>query len=307
MTTSPTLPRHPIRLAANRTGLTPATLRAWEKRYRAVVPARTESGQRLYSDAEVERLRLIQAVREGGRRVSTVAGLCDEELRGLLAEDLEQDKGRAGWGGDPRDLERVREDARVAIAGLDGATLESILRRACMTEGSTGFLTEVLVPVIGGMEAGWVSGRGDPVSEHLVSGVVRRILDWMLSELAPPADGPLLVVGTPAGQSHESGALLAGILAASQGWRVAYLGANLRAERLAPVAAGLGASAIGLSAITTGDEEGVARQVERLRDLMDRRVRIILGGEGASGVAARPASELYRPSALGEFRGLLGG
>src|SRR3954469_6580692 len=52
-------PRHPIRIVAERTGLTAATLRAGERRYGAVAPGRSDGSQRLYSDADIQRLRLI--------------------------------------------------------------------------------------------------------------------------------------------------------------------------------------------------------------------------------------------------------
>ena len=56
-------PKHPIRVVSERTGLSPDVLRAWEKRYRAVEPPRRDGGsQRLYSDADVERLRLLRRV-----------------------------------------------------------------------------------------------------------------------------------------------------------------------------------------------------------------------------------------------------
>ena len=50
-------PRYAIRIAAQRSGITPDTLRAWERRYGAVTPARSGTARRLYSDADIERLR----------------------------------------------------------------------------------------------------------------------------------------------------------------------------------------------------------------------------------------------------------
>ena len=55
--------RHAMRLVILRTGLTADLLRAWEKRYGAVTPMRSHGGQRLYSDADVERL-WLQGVSE---------------------------------------------------------------------------------------------------------------------------------------------------------------------------------------------------------------------------------------------------
>jgi len=73
-------PRHPIRVVARRTGLTPATIRAWERRYGAVEPARSEGGQRLYSDLDLERLDTLRHLTEMGRSISSVAPLDREAL-----------------------------------------------------------------------------------------------------------------------------------------------------------------------------------------------------------------------------------
>ncbi|MBR43506.1 MAG: hypothetical protein CME18_03760 [Gemmatimonadetes bacterium] len=40
-------PRHPIRVVAQRTGLSTPVLRAWERRYGVVTPNRSNGGQRL--------------------------------------------------------------------------------------------------------------------------------------------------------------------------------------------------------------------------------------------------------------------
>lgn len=61
---------------ANRTGMTIAALRAWERRYGILTPARTAGGQRLYSEVDVERVRLVQRlVAEGWSIAGAVARL----------------------------------------------------------------------------------------------------------------------------------------------------------------------------------------------------------------------------------------
>src|SRR6202035_4511197 len=87
--------RHPIGVVAERTGLTPDVLRVWERRYRAVEPTRTEGGQRLYSDADIERLRLMYLATGAGRGISQVARLDTEELTRLVREDAEARRGVA--------------------------------------------------------------------------------------------------------------------------------------------------------------------------------------------------------------------
>lgn len=61
---------------ANRTQMTIAALRAWERRYQILTPARTAGGQRLYSEADVERVRSVQRlVAEGWSIGGAVARL----------------------------------------------------------------------------------------------------------------------------------------------------------------------------------------------------------------------------------------
>ena len=80
-------PRHPIRLVANRTGLTVDLIRAWEKRYHVVDPARSETQRRLYSDYDIERLRLIRIAKQAGRRLNDIASLPLVSLRAVVSEE----------------------------------------------------------------------------------------------------------------------------------------------------------------------------------------------------------------------------
>lgn len=68
------------------TGLPEYTLRAWERRYGAVEPARRSGGGRLYSREDVARLQLIKRLTDLGQAVSTVAGLATPELRQRVSE-----------------------------------------------------------------------------------------------------------------------------------------------------------------------------------------------------------------------------
>ncbi len=68
------------------TGIDPHTIRAWERRYGAIEPSRSEGGARLYTDENVARLQLIKAAVDTGDAISIVAPLSDEELRARLAE-----------------------------------------------------------------------------------------------------------------------------------------------------------------------------------------------------------------------------
>ena len=75
-----------IQMAAQRTGLTPVLIRAWEQRYAAVEPNRSASKRRLYTEAEIERLGLLKKVTDAGYSIGRVARLPEERLKELIAK-----------------------------------------------------------------------------------------------------------------------------------------------------------------------------------------------------------------------------
>ncbi|MEP6550304.1 MAG: MerR family transcriptional regulator, partial [Gemmatimonadales bacterium] len=82
-----TMGQHPIAVVAERTGLTQDVLRVWERRYGAVKPTRGSNGQRLYTDADVHRLRDLHAATIAGRNIGQVAKLSDKALSAIVQGD----------------------------------------------------------------------------------------------------------------------------------------------------------------------------------------------------------------------------
>src|SRR5687768_17516974 len=74
--------RYPIRAVSKLTGIGIDTLRAWERRYGAVTPTRDDRG-RMYTEADVTRLRLLHGAVERGHSIGRLAGLSNDQLRGL--------------------------------------------------------------------------------------------------------------------------------------------------------------------------------------------------------------------------------
>jgi len=79
----------PIREVARLTGINPVTLRAWERRYGLIVPTRTESGHRLYSMTDIERVRSILGWIDRGVAVSKIGTLLAGSSIGCLGNEGE--------------------------------------------------------------------------------------------------------------------------------------------------------------------------------------------------------------------------
>ena len=297
-----TEPRHPVRLVAQRTGLTPHVLRAWERRYGAVSPSRSEGGQRLYSDLDIERLRTLHRLGETGHAIAPLARLTLPELEQLArAEAAAQPRvtgqaPAAAPGG-------IMDEALAATSTLDAPRLQAALERAAIGLGVPAFLDQIAGPLLREIGRGWRDGRLGIAHEHFASAAVRRVLGWILRTYEVSGTAPRVVVATPAGQRHELGAMLAAAAAASEGWGVTYLGADLPAEDVLAAARQSHARAVALSALHPTDDPGLIGYVGDLRRALPADVRLLIGGPAATAhrkaLAARGTDVMED---LGEFR-----
>jgi methanogenic corrinoid protein MtbC1 len=281
-------------VASARTGISQDLLRAWEKRYQAVVPRRSATGRRLYSDLDVERLRLIARLVAGGRRVSDVAGLPIETLTGLVEEDRNERAGAltrpidaGSIAGFPADNAAGRErqtrkgyleKALSALEALDKTGLEAVLADAAVGLSSPELRREVISPLLHTIGDRWQQGSLRIVHEHMASAIVRSFMASIANAHSPYPAAPRMLVTTPAGQRHELGALLAAVAAEEQGWDVYYLGPDLPAQEIAAAARQLRPKAVALSVVYQDGSLALQEELRKLRHYLDQEVAIVVGG-----------------------------
>ncbi len=274
--TDPTLARHPIRVVTERTGLSPELLRAWERRYGAVVPARGPGGHRLYSDRDIDRLTLLVRATGAGRSVASVAGLSPAALSALVAEDGQRRVAR------PVPAVSHLGEAREAVEDFAPARLEAVLQRALLTLGAPEFLTAVLAPLLEQIGDRWHTGELSVGHEHAATTAIERVLGWLLRELPPGERAPRLLMATPAGERHGVGALMAAAAAAADGWHVTWLGTDLPAGEISAGARRDATDLVGLSLAPRENFNGLADEVAAVRQRLPAEVPLLVGGRGAA-------------------------
>lgn len=287
--------RHPIQVVVRRTGLTPELLRIWEKRYGLVEPGRTETGRRVYSDEDIERLRLVRRVTQSGRRVGEVSELSTPALEALAREDeRNQDPKPSGepvgssvakGGAVAPVASPVVEDCMAAIRDLDALGLEGMLNRSLLTQGSIGFIEEIVSPLARTIGEHWEAGRLDAYSEHLATGVIRQVVTRIFAWAHPDPAAPVLIVTTPAGQRHEIGAILAAATAQTDAWTVLFLGSDLPARDIARAAEQARAAAVALSIVYPYDDSALKAELSDLHRRLPKDVSLFIGGAAADSYA----------------------
>lgn len=274
---------HPIKVVARRTGLSPHVIRAWEKRYAAVIPKRTPTNRRAYTTDDIERLLLLRRATLGGRSIGQVAGLPTAELRQLVNEDeVAQSQAPARSSTvRPYASNGTLEACLRAAERLDPDGMQAALERASVTMSKTALVEQVVAPLLETIGDQWRDGSLRVASEHLASATLRTFLGSMNGAFPVMSDAPRLLITTPAGQLHELGALIAATAAAAEGWHITYLGPSLPAEEIAAAAQTNASRAVALS-IVLADDAHVKNELVKLRQLLPENIALMVGGRSAA-------------------------
>lgn len=292
------MPRHRIGAVARLTGISTHALRVWERRYGTIRPKRSDGGDRLYSDGDVLRLRIIKRLLGLGHGIGDVATLPTSELEKLLSlhhePQVELDAG----------LQLV--DRYIAhIERLDLAAAEQTLAGAALALPRREFIDRVLVPLLVEIGSRWQSGALHVAHEHAASAMVRSQLGAMLRLFAPEPGAPSVVASTLEGELHELGALMAAVVAAMNGWRSLYLGPNLPVDEIVQAVKTSAADAVLLSCVAI-EPAAAAQSITQLSATLPSHTALVVGGQGAQRLAELPRG-VVRVADLAELEKWLGG
>jgi DNA-binding transcriptional MerR regulator len=205
-----------IGAAAKLTGITVDTLRAWERRYGAVVPERG-ARRRGYDQADIERLILLRRAVEQKHSISSVAKLSNEEINRLLVTD------RTAMGGSSELLRPIF----AAIEDFDYCELNEQLGRMAAVLPAQDLVAQVVLPLMREIGDRWHTGHLSIAQEHMVSSQIHHLLGTLMRLHRPAKNSIKMVFTTPEGESHSLGILAAAMLAAGAGLSPVYLGPSL--------------------------------------------------------------------------------
>lgn len=233
-----------IKSVALLSGISAHTLRAWERRHKAISPRRTVTGRRVYALSDVERLKLIGRLIDGGHSIGSIARLAKEELEELVSKLPSTHLPRQPLvkSSSPRPIlggaVEIRDAVLKALQRLDLDRIDRELARARLNFSAATIALEVFSPLMA--EVGKRVDRGvlGIAEEHTLSALLRDHLGLMLQTARQCAmsQGVKVLITTQEGNQHEFGILLAAILCSSRGFDVHYLGPSMPASEIVRIA-----------------------------------------------------------------------
>ncbi|MBA3883774.1 MAG: MerR family transcriptional regulator [Chthoniobacterales bacterium] len=276
-------PIRTIKVVARETGLSVHAIRVWEKRYGVVQPVRADNNRRLYSENDVERLRLLHEATRAGHSIGQIAQATTAELKKILRQSAR------GAMPIPQSGKRSSENAAAdlmtaamrATERLDSADLRDLLDRAAVQLGSPATLQKFVVPLATEIGERWRKGELNIAHEHLATATITGFLTNFARPYPSRKSALHLVLATPTGQLHELGAIVAAAAARSHGWSTTYLGSSLPLEELVGAAGRLSARAVALSIVFPPDDEVLTADLLKLPRLLPKDCAVLVGGRSA--------------------------
>jgi DNA-binding transcriptional MerR regulator/methylmalonyl-CoA mutase cobalamin-binding subunit len=267
-------PRLSIGAVAKATGFSPDTLRIWQKRYGFPAPRRKPSGHRLYSAADVRRLRRISEALGRGHRPGQVVPLAEPKLESLLTD---------------RTLSSREQPARAPVLKplLDlvhahrGEELTAVLLGEAAILGPFDFLRLRVEPMIAEVGDAWSRGDIGIHHEHFFSHRLEDVLRAVRLPFERDAAGHRILLAAFSGETHGLGLQMAAFLAAFAGLPAHVLGPDTPLAEIVAASKVRRPAAIGVSISVSTAGSASRDRLEELRRAVPGSVPILVGGLGA--------------------------
>lgn len=250
------------------TGIKSHTLRIWEQRYDFFKAPRKESNLRFYTNEDLKKLLCISFLYHNGWKVSRIASLSDKEL----AEEVESlPLGSQNY---PTAIQHLLK----AAVDFNEAEFVSVLNDLQTAIGFEKLVSEVCYPYLHRVGLLWDTSKIIPAQEHFSSYIIQARIISETEKLATTQNGdPEIVLFCPEEEYHELPLLFINYLLRKWGWRVLYLGVNIKKEDLEEAAKVSGIRYLYLHLITNFTGISIDDYFESLRKRFPDKTILVSG------------------------------
>jgi DNA-binding transcriptional MerR regulator len=205
-------------------GIKAHTLRIWEQRYGILIPERSDTNIRTYSDEDLKKVLNISILNNKGFKISKIAGFGDFLIREKVLEVTETSSDAI-----------IQIDSLVlAMIDMDEDRFEKSLSYNILRQGFDDTIQNIVFPFLQKVGILWQTNSINPAQEHFISNLIRQKLivaiDGANQKVDATADKVLLYL--PDQELHEISLLFANYTLKSKGLRTIYLGQSVPHENL---------------------------------------------------------------------------
>lgn len=222
-----TVPLFNTKAVVQETGVSAATLRAWERRYGVPEPDRTGSNYRLYSEREIALIRWLKERVDAGLTISQAVEFYRRMEDGDSVKTSLPSVSRADSGMSITSFTESRKRLTHAFLNFDEREAERVLNELFALYTIEDVLSDVIQPTMVTVGDMWHNGEIGVPAEHFASAYIERKIMALMNAQPSNHDAPLVVSGCAPHEQHELGILIFSLFLRRTGLRVLYLGQNV--------------------------------------------------------------------------------
>jgi len=206
------------------TGVKAHTIRIWEKRYKLLTPARTDTNIRQYDLLNLKKLLNITFLYNEGYKISKIAKFEAEEVHKLIGGLAETNKESF-----------AQQEFKKAMFDFDHHLFTRTFKQISKEKTFDEVFKTVFLPLLHEIGMLWQTGTIDPSHERFISELIKQkiiVNICLLQETNPKNLGPVFALYLPAEEMHEIGLLYVNYEIIAAGFDTIYLGTNMPIESL---------------------------------------------------------------------------
>jgi DNA-binding transcriptional MerR regulator len=274
-----------IRQVEQLSGIKAHTIRIWEKRYKLIVPERSDGKQRTYSNENLKSILRVVYLYKKGLKISKIARLQDDEIIHTIDQVFDA----------ATNARHVMPILMAACIDLDEDRLEEIFDELQSAMDFETLMTTIIYPFLQSIGKAWVTSRVHPNNEHFVSHLVVRRIVSATAELNSTHDSKTLVIlFQPEGELHEIPLLFINYLLLKKGCSTVYFGSNIPVNELEYYCSHKPATHILFHVITHLGETEPQLYFDRLSNIFPDKKVVMSGPATGSLVANNPNMEVLK-------------
>jgi len=199
-------------------GIKAHTIRIWEKRHRLIVPKRTATNIRYYSDDDLKKIINVSLLNNNGIKISKIVTLSEQEINQRVFE-LSEEKS---------DTEIYIDQLVLAMIDLEEEQFEKVLSRLTLKLGFENAILNVVYPFLEKIGILWLTENISPAQEHFITHLIRQKIIVAIDSLPVPSKlNKRAILYLPENEQHEIGLLFYHYIVRQSGIRTYYLGQSV--------------------------------------------------------------------------------
>lgn len=208
-------------------GIKAHTIRIWERRYGLVIPKRTDTNIRYYSDENLRELLNISILNKNGMKISNIAELDKDEIDKRVVSLLESSQ----------KYDHVIDSMLLSMLKIDEFALDKSFNKALKEYGFEQLIEDIIFPLLERIGVLWQANAITPAHERFLSNILRHNFIVAIDKEVPLTknENNKIIFFLPEGELHEFGLLFYSYIARVKGYEVIYLGTSIPIQDLKEV------------------------------------------------------------------------